>query len=550
MTRRRRSMLRWTALACVLAGAQSAHAATKLEGYFQTQLDIRKEDRQYPWSFHSTSGDGSDWNYLELRLLAAPQPNVEAFIKTYAQWNPFLSSDRRPSFLLQEAHLKYRLEKGPRAYEAVAFTREQRFWVDNHLIGVVSGNASNDGNASGLRLETWGPKGFNAVYVASDFSGQSTPATGAAPNAPVDTDDAHILRVRRNFFAGDRVRLGLTEARSVRSPQIFQIPSGGGVVQRDTASWVNVLAVDTRVTIATTDIAIEYAHASKRDFQYVTLVDGVPCSDSPSGLDLSRLGDGLWRALPSNGVLRAEVRSLRVGTPRIGYLSIAPSYRVLGRHWDNPLGDGTRDEVGWFLNSWYLLPQRAITVTANYGDYRKRFDQDAHWKDYYVEMYTEYLGGFTSKFAYRERDGLTRPGRGSECAAPPASMLSFRQNTQEAFAEVTAQSTLAWARLQFKARRVEEGVRLTHQQLYALESSVNLSNTVKLYSRLSFGNDATRTRTGTFTELQFRPYGNMELFASYGPWWIGDSPNPVDDADLAGSAENRDIIKLTLRGWF
>jgi hypothetical protein len=42
----------------------------------------------------------------------------------------------------------------------------------------------------------------------------------------------------------------------------------------------------------------------------------------------------------------------------------------------------------------------------------------------------------------------------------------------------------------------------------------------------------------------------MQLFLSYGPWWIGDSPNPVDDGDLAGGAQNKDILKFVLQGFF
>jgi hypothetical protein len=553
-------------IACILfiVGAlvpEATRAVTRLEGYYQTQLDIRKQDRSYQWDFDANSGDGSDWNYLELRLLAQPRPNTEAFLKTYAQWNPFLSNDRRPTFLFQEGHIKYRLERGARAYEAIAFSRERRFWVDNHLIGLVYEDAaSGGGNAAGLRLETWGPRGFNAVYVLDDFSNQSTPDRGALPNAPVPTDDAHILRARRNFLSADRLRLGVTEVHVVRVPQPYafltSVTDTAGVarlvtVQRDTSSYVNVLGVDTRFTIGTTDIAIEYAQTAKPEFAYARAVTSDSLyRDPPAGLDLSRLDEGLWRALPSTAVLRAEIRSLRVGTPRLGYLSIAPSYRILGRQWDDPIGEGTRDEVGYFINSWYLIPQRAITVTGNYGHYRKRFDENACWTDRYGEMYTEYVNGFTSKFAYRDRDGFTGPLGLEGCHDLEASVLSYHQDTREFFAEVTAQSSLAWARLQFKARRVVEGFRLMHQQLYALESSVNLSPSVKVYTRLTFGNDATRTRTGTFTELQFRPYSNMEMFLSYGPWWIGDTPNPVDDGDLAGSAVNRDIVKATLRGWF
>ncbi len=535
-----------------LALPHAAFALTKLEGYYSMQLDIRKQDRSYQWDYDANSGDGSDWNYAELRILTTPRPGVEAFLKTYAQWNPGSNSDRRPSFFLQESHAKYRVERGPRAYEALLFSRERRYWVDNHLIGVVyDDRASNDGNADGVRLETWGPGGFNAVYAFSDFAGQSTPGNGAQADRPKNTDDAHIVRVKRNFLPKNKLRVGLTNALVVRAPQsiIFPLTDSTGTA-RDTSTYVNVLAGDTRISLGGTDVSIEYAQTFKPGWQYTSLVERRWCTDTPSGLSLGRLNDGLWRALPSNSVFRAEVRSLRVGTPRTGYFYIAPSYRVLGRQWDNPLGDGTRDEAGYYLNSWYALPQRAITLTGNYGNYDKRYDESAHWSDAYAEMYTEYLNGFTSKLFYRSRRGSTGPGRGSDCTTVNAGGTRYNQDIREYFGEVTAQSTLAWARLQFKARRVVEGYRLTHQQLASFESNVNLTPALKLYSRLTFGNDATRTRTSTFVQGQYRPRDNMELFVSYGPWWIGDSTNPVDDGDLAGSGENRDIFKVELHGWF
>ena len=41
----------------------------------------------------------------------------------------------------------------------------------------------------------------------------------------------------------------------------------------------------------------------------------------------------------------------------------------------------------------------------------------------------------------------------------------------------------------------------------------------------------------------------MELFLQYGPEWIGDSSTLVDDSDLEGGGEQRDIVKLRIQGW-
>ena len=80
--------------------------------------------------------------------------------------------------------------------------------------------------------------------------------------------------------------------------------------------------------------------------------------------------------------------------------------------------------------------------------------------------------------------------------------------------------------------------------------AVNITDKLKVYSRYAFGSDPARLRKGLFTELQYRPQQNMELFLSYGPFWIGDDAIPVNDGDLAGGADNKDMVRLILKGNF
>jgi hypothetical protein len=73
---------------------------------------------------------------------------------------------------------------------------------------------------------------------------------------------------------------------------------------------------------------------------------------------------------------------------------------------------------------------------------------------------------------------------------------------------------------------------------------------LKVYNRFTFGNDPARVRKGLFSELQYRPRHNLELFLAYGPFWIGAGSNPVFEGNLEGSADNKDLVRLTVKGTF
>jgi hypothetical protein len=79
---------------------------------------------------------------------------------------------------------------------------------------------------------------------------------------------------------------------------------------------------------------------------------------------------------------------------------------------------------------------------------------------------------------------------------------------------------------------------------------VNLTNTLKVYNRFAFGNDPSILRKAVFSQLQYRPTGNVEMYLQYGPDWIGNSPTPVDEGNLQGSGDQKDLVKFILKGYF
>ena len=116
----------------------------------------------------------------------------------------------RPEFQYRESHLRFGWDKGGRGINSWIFSRQDRFWVENHLIRVIEGGKLTDGgNAQGVRVDIYNwLNGANFNYIYSDFSGQANPGTSPDPENPTGTDDAHVFRARREFL-GNAVRAGL-----------------------------------------------------------------------------------------------------------------------------------------------------------------------------------------------------------------------------------------------------------------------------------------------------------------------------------------------------
>lgn len=505
--------------ACV--GPASA-GITKLEGEYQLMLDARQRDRAYRWDFDFNNND--TWTGAQFRLFTVPFANTEAFIKFEGDYNNSSNNYLRPVFQYRESHLRYRWDKKTWGADTYLFQRQNRFWFERHLIEIISpGQLDDSGNAQGVRLDLWGLGDTKLTYLLSDYSGQSSPGTGSAAGAPVGTDDAHALRLRREAF-GDRMRVGFTYGRRVDRQDA------------DASSFQEVWAEDLRLRLKQgVDLLVEYADSRAR---------GVAQHDEGSFAWDHFSPRHLERWLPSDGELRAEVRTLRAGNPKFGYYNVVPSLWYIGPGYTNALenfnnnafGNGGSDEQGFFLNTWYLIPARAITLTAGYAARERLVFEQRETRRLYTEMYTEYRNGFTSKLAYIDRWDRVRGAVGSQIT-----------KNRDVFAEAQVETRLAWMRVQGKLK--DSGTQF-QKELASLETSVNLTRNVKLYSRFTFGNDPARLRKGIFSQIQYRPRGNMEVFLEYGPGWIGDSPNPVDDGDLAGSAEQVDLVKLIMKGTF
>lgn len=531
---RRRRCVRAAAAALVAVSiAAPLRAQTRLEGEYQFLVDLRKQDRFYEWAFDSNNND--TFNQVQLRLFSAPYPNIEAFVRTEAEWNSGSNNNRRPRLQYREAHLRFRREMGRRGLDSYLFSRQNRYYVENHLIQVVQdGAAGNNGNGQGIRLDTWGFAGLHTAFIYSDFSGvcldptrSPAGATQCEPVRSAQTDDGYIARVWRSF-AQDKLRLGATYNRKNEREAADRIQE---------LQFTEVYATDMRLTLFDVDYRIEMARG--RENILTGRVHRRELAEDALDWHLGRLrlGDPQG-ALPDDIVFKAEARSFRFGRAGIGYLNVAPTIWLLGPQYRNQLGDGNNDEKGLAINTWYLLPARAITLTTNWVAYDKEVFQQRKVREFYEEMYTEYVNGFTTKFAYRRRR-----------------TEDFNAGTQETrltknddvFGELVVENQLAWLRVQGRIKDLRTAFK---KDLLSIETAVNVTRTLKVYNRYTFANDPGRQRKGLFTEVQYRPTPSVELFAAYGPFWIGGGSNPVYEGNLEGSGDQRDLLRLTLKGNF
>ncbi len=505
-------------LSIILVGLGAAvvdvNAVTKVEGEYQLQLDIRKQDRAFPWDFESNHDD--TWAASQFRIFSSPREGVEAYVRLEADWNTGSNNEERPVYQYREAHLRFRRNFGDSEFDAYLFSREDRFWVDNHLLQPVQGGGTTDGgNAQGARVDIRRWKGLDATYIVSDFSSQSK--VGGSVTTPPPSDDAHVFRLRRNFL-DNAMRAGMTYTRKLEA-------------QDGEQGFNQVYAVDFRFTVRNTDLFVEFADSR---------VEGAGENRKPDGT--WEFGDyeidEFHRILPRDAAFKAEFRSIRFGSPKVGFYNIAPSYYYFGEDYASFLGEGTNDLVGYKINTWYLVPGRAVTVTLDWEENRRSVFEQKKYTRFRTEIYTEYVNGFTSKFWY---DRQLTVDFSNELFDEETKNFDF-------FAEVQVESRLAWMRVQGKIKDLDTKRR---KELASLETSINIiPQVLKVYNRYVFGNDPARLRKGLFSEIQYRPRDNMDIFLSYGPWWIGDDANPVNDGDLAGGADNKDIIRVIVKGNF
>jgi len=540
-----RTLAAAAAVLCIVALASAARAATTLNGEYQLMMELRKNFRAFPWDWDSN--DGGTSAPARFWIVTQPAPGVEGFVKVYAQWRRGDNEFDRPDVQFDNAHLKSRREAGPRGFEALLFSRQDRFNVNSYLLPLVYGR----GDAQGLRFDTWGYGGTNLTLIAADQSGQLDPV-GAANDyrgryfsndsyfnslpgyaiAPMDsllaqrrlrTDDMYIARLRREFLKHGALRLGMTWNRAETWTGRDSVSAAGRF--SSTAGFDSRVHLGSNLPIVKdADIAVEYAQSFPEPYDAPN--PQLTFFKQPSPIRLS-----------DRSATVAEVRSLQFGTSRTGYFKVTPQWWMRGSQYANALGGpSTSDETGFRMEGYYLLPERAITYSNSIQWYGTKVQNRNRVREIYNELYVEFVNGFTGKTSYRRRDEFTQRGP-----------FMTRNPHYSWFNELQVESRLAWMRVQSK---IQDIGRPEEKQLVVVEERLNLTTRTKIYNRFSLANDPTVLRKAIFTQLQYRPTDNMELFVQYGPDDIGAGANPVDDGNLAGSGDQSDVFKVILKGSF
>lgn len=472
-------------------------AVTRLEGYTE--------------AFSQLAGDSRVWRLdnpqllTELRILSSPWQDTEGFLKFQGLSNKWDNERWENFFFLKEGHLKFR----GRRVETYLFTGQDRFWLNEPLLNMVSQDVIKDDDygpkAQGVRLDAWDLKGFTLTAFYSDKS-TAYPAI-ILPDAPsgnaayladiVSTDDYRGGRLRRPFLK-DRLVLGATFARkdySQGSRDYDQIAGGDAEV-----ALGEILRPFSRFGRVTTT-----AEMGKN-------LSGWVGARRPSG----------WKL---------EVRDVGVGPlTLVGSLyDYDNDFYTLGLArgdiWDD------NDYHGHYLECNYRLPQKAINLKGwrfrnkphTFTSSRRPFEETGG------ELYVEFVHGFKGRIEYKRhvnKDG-TWPN------------LLF---------EVGGENKLVKIRTQFRVKDMGTDYEV---RVFGFEANANLTEKWKFYMRLLTADEKTEARETIFAQLQYTGFQGAEFFIEFGDWGqSNDLVNTEGFVSHSSDATTRRVFKSFLRIYY
>ena len=294
-----------------------------IHGFYEGQFGRAYESDAFEWNIWDPNF------YLATRINGSPNPNSNYYIKFYPYKD--YSETNRPLSVLSESNISFRDERNGRGFNITLFTREsQHYWLDGSMLNLINtGIVNNDGNGQGIRFDLWDNGNRSMSYVFSDFS------QGGG-------DDVHLVRFRQSYL-NDKLNSGIFLLRKNYST--------GNLYD-----YNQVIATDFNVFLGkyyfTTELAV---------------------SDVPSETMISELNDHYEfdEILKSDIAIKSEIRGIRFGTPKLGYMFFTPGLYSFGNTYRNYMGDNQSNRYGYWLNSYYLVPERAMTMVVNYSYYQK-----------------------------------------------------------------------------------------------------------------------------------------------------------------------------------
>jgi hypothetical protein len=468
-----------------------------MEGIYEGQFGKTYESDAFEWNMWDTN------YYLETRLYGNPIHNSDFYIKFYADKDYAQSEQALAVF--SEGHIGFRQDKDENGFSTILFTRESRhYWLDGSILGMVNtGSVNNDGNGQGMRFDFWHNYNGSMTYVFSDYS------QGGG-------DDIHLIRYRQSLLK-NKINTGLFFQRK-------HFPTG------NLQDYNQVIAHDLKI------------HAGRYYFTSEIAISNVPSDSSITDLNDDYQSKDFFK---SNVAIKSELKGLRIGSPKSGYWFFTPGVFSYGNTYRNYMGDNQSNRYGYWLNSYYLVPQRAITLTLNYNQSQKLvadtiavFSESLYSKgifdptmNIYAEVYIEFVNGFKGKIVFNKKDEKWQ---------------GQLYKHYDFFSEISVENSLAKLLGQFKIKDLGE---TWEKHIAGIELSVNLTDKWRFFTRGMIADDRVGSRFSIFTELQYRMSGNTELYLQYGPSYWGQY-GLVNDDGFASSGMKKKEVKLILKGWF
>ena len=468
-----------------------------INGFYEGQFGRSYESDAFKWNIWDPNF------YLETRINGSPNQNSNYYIKFYPYKD--YSETSRPVSVLSESNISFRDEKNGNGFNVTLFTREsQHYWLDGSMLNLINtGIVNNDGNGQGVRFDLWNNSDRSMSYVFSDFS------QGGG-------DDVHLFRFRQSFLK-NKINSGMFLLRKNYSTG-------------DLNDYNQVIATDFNIFFGryyfTTELAI---------------------SEVPSETIISELNNdyGFDETLKSNVAIKSEIRGIRFGSPKLGYMFFTPGIYSFGNTYRNYMGNNQSNRYGYWLNSYYLVPERAMTMVLNYSYYQKivpdtitvfidsLFSKNVldPVSDLYAEIYIEFINGFKGKLAFNKKDEKWQ---------------GQLYKHYDVFSEISVENGFAKLLAQFKVKDIGD---TWEKYISGVELSVNLNENWKFFTRGMIANDRVGSRYSMFTEFQYRASGNTELYLQYGPSYWGQY-GLVNDDSFASIGSMRKELRLIIKGWF
>jgi hypothetical protein len=216
----------------------------------------------------------------------------------------------------------------------------------------------------------------------------------------------------------------------------------------------------------------------------------------------------------------------------------------------NMAHDKEFDRSGFFLQTSWLMPARAITLTFKDRGYWSKFRMEevrfleeqffVNW--WYLEAYLEFLRDITLKSWF-------------ETTSSPY------DTWKHAFLELGVENSLGRIKFQFKVKDIgihrktydfRKAYSSGQRELLGTELIIHLSKHTQFYLRSAFGKNATGAKwMSGFYQISYKGFTNTEIYLEYG------NPDHTND-DLLNDNEFADYqfrdlehrIKLFVKMWF